>query len=731
MAILDVKITPNKELFKNEESSFYIYSVDMLLDEKITRVSIKGNFPKLMIGKQYNVKVKKDLNTKYKNSYDMVEMEYSDNMSLEDEKLFLSSIVTPLQLNNIYKKYNNEESVIDLIKNNEFDFKNISGIGEATYIKIKEKVEKNLNIGEIIVFCNKYGLNSNVVIKFAQNYPNSQVALEEIKKNPYVLTEVNGVGFLKADRVALALGIDKESKFRIESCILHCISEENTNGHSWIQDKKLISRCVDLLEISKKYVSSIIENNNDEIPYVKRINDRITKQSVYRLEEEVFTIINKMIKKSNRPTFDKKKVDDFLFNYCVENGVELEKSQKEFFHTWNENSISLLVGSGGMGKTWLTNILIKMIKEFDKSAEQNICLLSPTGKASKVISNYTGRKASTIHRKLGRLLDNPILEEYIIVDETSMCDIPLMNALLNNIDEDAKILFIGDDFQLASVGYGNFLYDMINSEKVPMTRLKKVFRQANGGILDISTNIREGRKFLNNTSDGRLVFGKDCVVWSTEQQYILDGLLKNYKKVIKKFNEEDIIILSPTNKGSLGTMSLNNEIQKIANPKSTSKNEKKVKKFGAEVIYREGDLVMNISNKYEVLDENGDTSDIFNGDIGKIIKIDEENNLFTVCIDEKNYLLNFSQLAYFNHAWVSTIHKSQGSQYKVVICIADKSAKFQLNANLLYTGFSRAKDFMLILCQSSTINHAINKFANMERRSFLLDLLINNGKITN
>lgn len=379
MTILDVKIKPRKELFKNEESSFYIYSVDMLLDEKTTSISIKGNFPKLTIGQQYNVRIKKDLNTKYKNSYDMVEMEYSDNMSLEDEKLFLSSIVTPLQLSNIYTKYSNGESVIDLIKKDEFDFKGINGIGEATYEKIKAKVEKNLNIGEIIVFCNRYALNANVVIKFAQNYPNSSVALEEIKKNPYILTEVNGVGFLKADKVALALGIDKESKFRIEACILHCISEENANGHSWVQEKKLISRCTDLLEINKKHVSTILEDN-DEIPYVKRIDDRITKQSVYHLEEEVYTIINKMIKKSNRPTFDKKKVDDFLFNYCVENGVELEKSQKEFFHTWNENSISLLVGSGGMGKTWLTNILIKMIKEFDKSAEQNICLLAPTGK---------------------------------------------------------------------------------------------------------------------------------------------------------------------------------------------------------------------------------------------------------------------------------------------------------------------------------------------------------------
>jgi exodeoxyribonuclease V alpha subunit len=359
-----------------------------------------------------------------------------------------------------------------------------------------------------------------------------------------------------------------------------------------------------------------------------------------------------------------------------------------------------------------------------------VALLSPTGKASKVQSNYTGRQASTIHRKAGVFGEDEenskeITEDLIIVDESSMCDIFILSKLFKAITNyGARILFVGDDFQLPSVGVGNFLYDVINSNCVKVSRLKKVFRQAEGGILNVATDVREGRSFLNDGEEGRKVIGKDCVFWLTDSNYIRDGVISNYKKVIQRFNQDDVVILTPTNKGRLGTIELNKEIQKIANPPASNKKEKAVGKKDNQTIFRVGDSVMNTVNTYDIETVNGGTADIFNGDTGKIIDIDDNEKVFIVEFDGIQAKMKFGTiLTNLTHAWVTTIHKSQGSQYKVVIVIADKSMTYQLNANLLYTGLSRAKDYMLVLTQAQTINRAIKKFANMERRSFMQDLL--------
>lgn len=346
------------------------------------------------------------------------------------------------------------------------------------------------------------------------------------------------------------------------------------------------------------------------------------------------------------------------------------------------------------------------------------------------MQGYTGLPASTIHRKAGIFEEDSegskaIDEDVIIVDESSMCDIFILAKFFKAISNpNARILFVGDDFQLPSVGVGNFLYDIINSNCIKVSRLKKVFRQADGGILDVATSVREGKSFLNDTADGRIVFGKDCVFWCVDSEYILDGVLTNYRNVIKRFDQDDVVILSPTNKGKLGTIALNKEIQKIANPPSANKKEKKVGRKEDPTIFRVGDSVMNTVNTYGIETVEGGSADIFNGDTGKIIDIDENEKCFIIEIDGIQVKMKFSNvMTNLVHSWVTTIHKSQGSQYKVVIVIADRSMTYQLNANLLYTGFSRAKDYMLVLTQAQTVNRAIKKFANMERRSFLQELL--------
>lgn len=319
-----------------------------------------------------------------------------------------------------------------------------------------------------------------------------------------------------------------------------------------------------------------------------------------------------------------------------------------------------------------------------------------------------------------------ICEDVIIVDEASMCDIFILADLFFSIDNDnARILFIGDDFQLPSVGVGNFLYDSINSGLIKVSQLKKVFRQKNGGILDVATKMRNGQAFLESDQQGRVQFGSDCVFWLADQEFLLNGILSKYMDILKKYDISDVTVLSPTNKGKLGTVAINKEIQKLVNPKSPLKFEKTFGKDPAtQVTFREGDLVMNTVNTYDIetVDPNL-KADVFNGDTGKIVG-SEDGKVMLIEFDGIVVKMKMADVAMnLIHGWSTSIHKAQGSQYKVVLIVLDGSMKFQLNANLMYTAVSRASEILLILGQANVINFAIKKFANMERRSLLQEYI--------
>lgn len=727
---IEIKVTPVRELFFNEDNFFGIYGCEVNPDyinqvkiNKWGNISIKGSVPRLNIGEEYTVVLKEDTDSKYQGSYIIESIKTDRPRTKEEQRRFLEAILTPNQVENIYDVYSEDDDIVGMIEDGAFDYTKVKGLGQVTFERLRKKVLENVDLSELLSFLSKYEIKYNATIaKLVEKYGNPQIVIEKIKKNPYLLTEVKGIGFKKADEIAKAIGFDMKSPHRIKSCIFFCISEENASGHSWISYKNLLNKTIDLLNIDKRYVEDIL---NQDIDNIIESNGRYTTRAVYNAEKYVAM---KMIqyKTNSKKIFETEELDRMIDEYCEENGVELEENQRQFFHDWNENSILMLIGGGGMGKSWLQNILLKFID----TKHLSVALLAPTGKASKVMQGYTGRQASTIHRKAGVFEDaeegtKEITEDVIIIDEASMCDVFILSKFFKALkNPNARILFVGDDFQLPSVGVGNFLYDVIHSEVIKVSRLKKVFRQEDGGILNVATDTREGKSFLNDTAEGRIVFGKDCVFWLVDQEYIRDGVLHNYKRVIQRFNPDDVVILSPTNKGKFGTIALNKEIQQIVNPPSPMKKERTVGRKDNPTTFRVGDSVMNVVNTYGIETLDGGVADIFNGDTGKIIDIDENEKVFIVDIDGIKVKIKFGNvLSQLVHSWVTTIHKSQGSQYKVVIVIVDKSMTHQLNANLLYTGFSRAKEYMLVLTQAQTVNRALRKFANMERRSFLQELL--------
>lgn len=734
--MIKVRIKPTRELFFNEDSYYGIYGATVEGEDakkynvemnQYGNISIKGTMPKLDIGREYYAVVVKETGSTFKGTYLLESIRQDRPTTLDEQKVFLKMILTEYQVENIFKVYEGQD-VIKMIEEDTFDYSKVKGIGKATYENVKEKVLTSLELSELLVFLGKHGIKYNMVQKLIKKYQSPQLVIQKIEDNPYVLTEVRGIGFQSADNIAKAMGYDLKSPHRINSAIKFAIEEENTNGHSWMDRKQILNKTITLVNLNKKLIEECLDVEEPE-SFVRTEDGRFTVKAVYEAEKFIARKIKRM-GQNTTPLLPKEEIDQFLHDYCEKNQVELEENQHQFFHDWNENKVPILVGGGGMGKSWLMNILLQMIDE--KKAGFGITLLAPTGKASKVITGYTKREAMTIHRRVGVRgeddegnLIKKIEADVIVIDESSMCDIFILEKLFMAIvNPNARIMFVGDDFQLPSVGVGNFLYDILNSGVIKISRLKKVFRQSDGGILDIATKIRNGHIFLNKGDEGRVVFGKDMVCWLVDSEHIRSGVSTNYAKLMKNYSQEDVVVLTPTNKGALGTIELNKMIQKIVNPPSDEKKEKAIGKKDSPIYYRVGDRVMNTVNTYEIEMVNGGFADVFNGDTGRIIDIDEKDKCLIIDFEGIIVKMPFSSImTNLIHSWAMTIHKSQGSQYKVVIVVADKSAKYQLNANLLYTGISRATNYVLLLSQAETIISSQNKFINMERRSFLMGML--------
>jgi exodeoxyribonuclease V alpha subunit len=285
------------------------------------------------------------------------------------------------------------------------------------------------------------------------------------------------------------------------------------------------------------------------------------------------------------------------------------------------------------------------------------------------------------------------------------------------------LIFIGDDFQLPSVEVGNFLHDSINSGVFKITKLTKVFRQKDGGILDTATKIRLGEQYVDSNFDGVQEFGKDMTLHCCDPAHTADGAIYYYKKALKNgYSPEDIVVLSPTKKGPKGTRYLNGKIQEIVNPKVSGKNELA---HGMDTVFREGDMVLNTQNNYEALNIFDEQVTIVNGEHGVIKKIDLEKKQAIIDYgDEAGEVITpFSSLDAVIHSYAMTIHKVQGSGFKIVILLIDHSHQFQLNANLIYTGKTRAKEHLYVIGQANIINRSAKKNVSMERNSFLKEFL--------
>ncbi|MGM7720525.1 AAA family ATPase [Metabacillus sp. Hm71] len=727
---IQVKLRPIKELWYNDITSKAGYSCVTNDTDKVELDKVYGNFlivgvlPRLTLRMEYNASLVECFDKKRNSKYYEVRSIFEDiPKDVNKQRVYLNQIVAPRYVDAIYEVYPNQD-VISLIVNNQIDVDKIKGVGKKIINRIKNKVEENVEYREAMEFLGQYDINPNFIIKLVKHYNSSKLVVQKVKECPYNLLAVRGIGFKKADDVAMKMKYPRDSKERIVAAIEHLVEENEKEGHTYIKQDRLIEEAYQLLGISHALITEQIYETDSIGIY----GDSVAVKKTYLAEKNVANILKQMVKDSTELNFD---VEKFIARQEKENNMKLTDQQKQFFYNIKKYNVNLLVGFAGCGKSALQKLVIALLEELG----MKYLLLAPTGKASRVLAEYTNRKTMTVHKAILKGSDkeeneeneddnNYFEEDYVIVDEASMVDVKLASQLLDRINpEKTRILFVGDSFQIPSVNCGLFLHDCIESKVIPTTMLDIVFRQKEGGILDIMTKIRLKEKFIKNDEWGIIKYGDNCIIASVPQDRMEGGYKYYYNELLKKYKPEDIMVLSPQKKGNLGTVAINENLQAIINPESDSKEEIRHGK-DPEFIYRENDYVMNTVNTYGILNEQDRGIDIVNGETGYIEKIDKENKEVLLDLDYDKVPLEFKQLRQLLHAWCITLHKSQGSGSKAVIMVVDKAHKFQLNANLIYTGGTRSKDLLVIISQGETLNFAMRKNANLQRNTYLKDMLM-------
>lgn len=639
----------DKKIF-DSGNGFKIYSfcpndkyISQVQLTKYGNISIKGDLPTLVNGKEYELDVEYEKKGQYE-SY-VVKQMLSNPMDMNDLESynFLSELVGEKTTKSILDVYPNFIKLIISGKESQIDLSKIKGVGDFRFNQIRNKIKENIMYYNIISEYKDYELTMSQVKKIHETYKSFEKLKEKMDENPYrCLCSIAGISFSTADSKILnknrALA---SSLFRMAECILFMLNKNETEGNTWIKSNVLYSDCS---KVTPECINEFKNALEDKQIYYDKESKKVAKKSTYNCELEISNILKEFLNEERILNIDYNKYN------CVDGVALTEKQTLSTKYACNHN-FYILSGFGGSGKTFSTKALINMLDDNNLS----YILLAPTGKASKNLTLNTNRHSSTIHRGLcynpaeGFLFnkDNKLKVDFVIVDEATMIDIFLMRSLLQAIDtKKTKLVFICDTAQISSVGCGNCLQDIVNSKLFPVIFLDKVFRYEEGGLAKVATDTRNGERFI--FEDGIQKFGNDFVFLPVNKDNIVSKILQAYKKMEEKGGGvDDIVILSAYNKGELGTYKLNSLIQEYVNPLN-DREEISYMRDKVEIKFREKDRVMQIVNNYKtpMCDIDGnileETCCVFNGDDGMVVKIGKTNK------NEKYMIVNFGgKLTYY------------------------------------------------------------------------------------
>ena len=713
-----VKLTPMRMIFNNPESNFSIISCSTK-DESIEThpqygtISLKGTgIADLKMGQSIDCIIEPCVDDKYKYSYKFigfagfVAKDGKFNLTEKAELQTLRSLMTNGQAESCHAAYPHFVSMVLNGEADKLDYKKIRGVGKVLLPRYIDKI-KTINkrvefMGETYAWGIEYDEDIN---KIAATYKNVYGFSKDINTNPYaVMINLLEWSFDRADRAITKKTVKwLDSYERCEAATIYALKHNELNGNTRMQAKMLF-------DVVKRKAPQCVHHLLDVVTKAAQVHydapsQNTALQATYSAEEHIADVIKKKIANPHYYPMDWQK-------FTTVDGLELTDEQAQILEMACKQDVMMLTGSAGTGKSQTTKAIIEMLE----ANNYTYTLLSPTGIAAKRLREATGREASTIHMFLAC---DGNLGDYVLIDEMGMVSVHLLSMLFDKVTDTTKIIFIADPSQLASIACGNIVENMLDSGIVPVCNLTKVFRYNTSGIITIATDVRNGvNDHLKDTfTDYKFIETDTLVIKQIEQEYarlLADG-----------YSKDDVLILSPFNKGDVGSLAINAAIQAKFNPNELSKVGHTVNDVS--IYFKVGDKVINKKNEYAMpLYDNGDTVFVANGDIGTVMEIvpNEKEPYMIVRYDCGDCIIDKAHIKNTLLAYAISIHSCQGSQAKAVIVVIDRSHVRILSRNLLYTSVSRAQEQLILIGDEAAIQEGLRVQEEKERDTELKEMLI-------
>ena len=606
----------------------------------------------------------------------------------------------------------------------------VPGIGKKTAERISLAFGKHREFASIVLYLQQFGINAEYAMKLYRVYGSGTI--EAVKENPYRLVEdIFGVGFKKADKIADRMGVARDDEFRIKSGVKFTLSYFAGEGNTFLPQDMLCEKAGQLLDLPIELIEEqLIDMAFEGDIYIEKLDGRnaVFLAAYYLAEQNVCKCLSAINDAQLKPVAGG--IDSLINRTENATGIYLSENQKHAVKTSLQMGVSIITGGPGTGKTTIINTIINILEE----SGLKTAIAAPTGRAAKRITETSGHYASTIHRLLeyyfsesenmmrfGKTKEDPLDYDAVIVDEASMIDLILMNGLVSAIRPGTRLVIVGDADQLPSVGAGNVLRDMISSEYIYSTKLTEIFRQAKESMIVVNAHRINHGEYPDCNAKGKDFF----LLRRSAEKEMLETIKTLCLKRLPDYYSDisptaDIQVLTPVRKGLLGSINLNRELQDVLNPPCAELEEKQ---FG-DRIFREGDKVMQIKNNYQMtwknLEDFTEGEGVFNGDVGVIHRVDREFNEVTVVYDEVRYVTyNFNQLDELELAYAITVHKSQGSEFPIVIMPVSWFPPVLATRNLLYTGVTRGKRAVVLVGSENKLDAMVDNDRINERFSGL------------
>ncbi len=690
-------------------------------------VTITGNFAQIQAGQTLQVQGSWREHLQYGQQFQVARYQETKPATLTGIEKYLGSGlikgVGPVTAKRIVAHFNLE--TLEIIEHHSDRLIEVPGIGQKRVKMIQTAWAAQLVIKEVMLFLQGHGVSTTYAVKIFKQYGEKSIAT--VTHNPYQLAEdIYGIGFLTADVIARQLGVLPSSPFRYRAGIIHVLTEAAEDGHCFLPQPELLELSIAKLSIDEhvatpEVVLEILGVMTPEQALIKEAVGEIPlyfQPSFFHTEQNLATLTLKLLQPP--PVVDLGRVRSWIERFTQSRQISLSIEQQQAVEMAATERVMILTGGPGCGKTFCTRTIVAMWKAMGKK----IALAAPTGRAAQRLAELAGIEAKTIHRLLEfepatrgfkRGIEEPLPYDAIVVDEASMLDLFLANSLLKAIPPTAHLLLVGDIDQLPSVGPGDVLADLINSARIPVIRLTQIFRQAqSSGIIRAAHQINRGQ--YPNLEAISAAPRSDCL-WhggGQEPEHGVQTISELLQDFIPRqgFNPvTDVQVLCPMTRGVIGTRNLNKVLQELLNPPAPGKPQ--IDRGGA--ILRVGDRVIQLKNDYE--------REVFNGDLGMVGSIDSTEQEVKIWFEEREVIYDYADLNELGLAWSISIHKSQGSEYPVVILPIYMQHYLLLSRNLIYTGLTRAKQLAIIVGSSKAIGLAVRQHQTGKRYTRLPERL--------